>query len=770
VRNPDIFFSWDNNGFGESCCSDRGIILQIDNDSDFSSLVYGSGFRAGTSIESATLTLDIPPDTYYWRVRAQNETGGNWSETWSFILENTAPVCENITGPNRLRSRDGSSGFPRDEVTGLYNVIAHDVDLNPITYSWISNCRGSFQDVIESINIRFRGTNNGGYPEMKVVVGDPATGERSEFCNYTASDSWRIENCPLNQAASSIDIYYPNDNRTDRDLFVDYIELIYPDGNTRRIQSDANMLGGDKVIYDKEPTDLPFMEQLTDPYDGIHVEDGQTRMDEQGSLRFPVPLSFSAGRPPLGTCTLNVTAFDRENEASNTCNYTVNICGAYPSRVDKITPARDEQDVVFDPQITFDWNASLSEGSVCNLPVPAMSYTVYARTNPGITEADCPAADTSTYTALTNCTNINATTCAHDISTGFFIENEEYCWFVEADNGEYSINSSVWTFETEDPLLYNNWMTAVGGDIYVNEMNMQFPQPSDYIIGSDWDKPHAVYEDIGGVSAMFLSGLDSNFVSEDPDLGSSYWPQSQSGIWAESVAYTEIWPDNYNGTPPDAAVSLDGGNCSEIFQGPSGGLRPSQEVYRADYRCVLEAIDAVSSSEYRLQNPGTAVIYVTGSGELRLDSPFQRFNNPGNPHNVVFVTGPNVDVVIDKDLSLVNDPQKADRPLVEASFLVLGNFKFEGEVDLDPSVDHEINPDESVLVEGPVITKNLEANRNRGLPDAVTGNGGNGFPAEIISYNAHTLYGLTSQERGLGNRNSNYTNLFVVDLNWYIEE
>ena len=184
----------------------------------------------------------------------------------------------------------------------------------------------------------------------------------------------------------------------------------------------------------------------------------------------------------------------------------------------------------------------------------------------------------------------------------------------------------------------------------------------------------------------------------------------------------------------------------------NGALHPDN-TYKADVACVNSGIADVAGGNYSLAQDGAITLYVTGSGDLRFDN---RFISIDGDNRVLFVTGTGVNVKIAGSLDSGN-PTFVSPTLIEAAFVINGNIEFERKAG-DP--DPEINPDISIVVEGPIITRSVSFNRNRGST--------NYYPSEVIKYNPYYLYKLTSQERK--SMNGNYSGLFVVDVDWISEE
>jgi hypothetical protein len=781
VSNP-IDFNWTRGGWGESCCGGRGTRIQIDTQSDFSfpdaGNAYDSDVRDDFTEDSVELNLDFDPGVYYWRVRQYNQIGGHWSEPEVFRFENSPPECQSITGPTFLRW-PGASTLDTAGLAGMFNVEARDVDMNAMTYEWSSpDCAAELIEVpVDYFVVRARGREgDGAFPIMNVYIVDDA-GVRSPVgsCDGTTlTDSLENYTCDLNppQSIASVDIVYANDNDSgNRTMRVDWVGYYFVDGSNRRVQAESNADDGDHVFYDRARTNIPFMEQMTDPFDGMDVEDGTDRMDVNGSLRFPVPILFNTVSSG-SLCTLSVRAADRHGASDNNsiCNYPVDICGEPPGQAINGYPHN-----VFDFPLdgAFTWDPPPGGfGDIC-VGSETNTYTVYGRLKPP-GELFCPRwdnipeqpGDPDNYFAVPECTNMPASPNPSCDSSSFDVENADYCWYVVTSNGEYYAFSDVWTFETEHSLVGKNWFTTIGGDLYATGISgagggipMELPEPDDYAVNqigiNIWSPPfinHQINRFGVTIPTYSLSSLEMNINDLDPD--EEYSPESESDFFAENAYLSRTWPHDFDGEPPNDASGNDehGIWCVPIFSNTN--LDPNT-TYKMNVDCAQLGL---INTTYELSEDGVVVVYVTGSGDLRFDQEFKA-ENPNQ--RIVFVTGPGVNVIVDRTLS---SPDPVDigalNPLIEAAFVVAGEgnyFEFEG----TPDPDGPLGSDLSVIVEGPIIAKQVRLNRDRDLQ--------NYFPAEIVKYNSYYMHYLTQRERE-GDLGSDYTGLFITDTDWISEE
>ncbi len=425
-------------------------------------------------------------------------------------------------------------------------------------------------------------------------------------------------------------------------------------------------------------------------------------------------------------------------------------CGIAPGRATNPSPSDGATDVTIAP--TLSWDGPSDWGSACGMN-NNNRFTVYGQVKNGVCEGPG-----SGYSAIPSCTNLpeGTTSC---IDPFFNTSSTPYCWYVSTNNGtETTLSAStadeVWEFRTEEPITYTNWVTALFGDFYAGGLTEQYPSTTRYV--TPWNPPYAAYEkEPTSSDEPNVALITSNDTDITNDNGANeYNPGSQSNLSVEFANFEETWPASYRGTPPASAINLplNGGSCSDIFTG-STKLDP-YEVYEADASCMSEAINAVDGNPngYSLASDGYTVIFVTGSTNLEIDSPFTTSNDD---YRVVFVTGPNVSVQIDRNLKLATDPDFNSEPLIEAAFIVTKDLTIEGAAN-DSSIDLTTDPDGSIMVEGPLIARTVNFNRNRGLT--------NQYPSEIVKYNPNYIYNLTEQERT--SLKNNGSGLFVIDITW----
>ncbi len=417
------------------------------------------------------------------------------------------------------------------------------------------------------------------------------------------------------------------------------------------------------------------------------------------------------------------------------------VCGSNPgAATPPISPSDGEADVSL--PTTLSWTAPSDWGETCG--GPDNRYTVYAQLKGG---AACSDPGPSDYSPLAECTDLPDTTTS--CTPSFFgLRNQEYCWYVETNNGEFSTlsatsGSEVWEFKTEDPVTNQQWVTALYGDFYAGSIDMQFPGTASYV--APWNPPYLTYE--SGVKVPALASGDIDIVTDNLDV--NYFPESQSQFFVKHANFARAWPPNYKGDPPSNATELNS-DCDQIFT--SGNLDPGV-TYKANASCLNTAIVDAAGGNYQLDSDGVVTMYVTGSNDLRFDNEFQ---SGSVDQRVVFVTGSNVDVKIARSLNSGN-PTLASISLIEAAFVINKSIEFEG---VPVGTDPETDPDTSVVVEGPIITKNALFERNRALT--------NFYPSEIIKYNGDYIYKLTKQE--LDSNEGNYSGLFVIDVDWISEE
>ncbi|RLI67584.1 MAG: hypothetical protein DRO63_04410, partial [Candidatus Gerdarchaeota archaeon] len=98
--------------------------VQVDDNSDFSSIVYSTNIQA-TSI---TIPISLSDNTYYWRVRGKELFGGlgPWSVIWHFQVDGTPPPSPALVYPtNGLITNDNTPSFDWNPSSGanFYHIV-----------------------------------------------------------------------------------------------------------------------------------------------------------------------------------------------------------------------------------------------------------------------------------------------------------------------------------------------------------------------------------------------------------------------------------------------------------------------------------------------------------------------------------------------------------------------------------------------------------------------------------------------------------------------
>jgi hypothetical protein len=441
----------------------------------------------------------------------------------------------------------------------------------------------------------------------------------------------------------------------------------------------------------------------------INVGGGQygLTVDMSNVTTFPYPLNY---KWRVAACNNLGCGPDT---AANNFNW---LCGSAPTAPTNPQPANGAAGVI--PPITLRWTAPSSWGAACRI-ANAYTYNVRMAVKVGAT---CPAPSPTAYGLV--CSGLGAGNPNCPVST---TRDTPYCWYAVATNGTYYTASPVWEFRTENPVVYQNWMTTWAGDLYAGAVTMQMPDTVSYV--APWNPPHLTYERQPAQPATitdvsFITNGAANVATDNATAG--YSPLSQSNLWVRNANYKRTWPTNYEGAPPVTAIPLplSGSTCSTIFTG-SELLDPS-EIYQADVACIEDAIAAVESEPngYELAANGYAVIFVTGNDTLTIDSSFVTSNDS---FRVVFVTGSGVNVFIDRALGIATPaPVFPYQAQIEAAFIVANTYTIDG-IQADVSPNYLGAPDKTIIVEGPLVAKSVHFNRNRGVS--------NSNPAEMVKYN-----------------------------------
>jgi hypothetical protein len=105
--------------------------VQVDNDSDFSSIAYG--FSSTTS--SSATTTPLATDTYYWHVRVWVDSSwGPWSETWTFTV-----IPNDTTDPmvtiNQAAAQDDPTNASPINFTVVFSEVVTDFATGDVSLS-----------------------------------------------------------------------------------------------------------------------------------------------------------------------------------------------------------------------------------------------------------------------------------------------------------------------------------------------------------------------------------------------------------------------------------------------------------------------------------------------------------------------------------------------------------------------------------------------------------------------------------------------------------
>ena len=175
-------------------------------------------------------------------------------------------------------------------------------------------------------------------------------------------------------------------------------------------------------------------------------------------------------------------------------------------------------------------------------------------------------------------------------------------------------------------------------------------------------------------------------------------------------------------------------------------LDPSQvRVYRITNPALFDG----GGTTYNLRNTGVAVLYYTDSAHLRIDGPIT--SSAGNER--IFIVSTIAPIEIG---SLVGTavPTTGTLPQIQAGLITTAT----GANNVIRYLSNG-GTDRSIVVEGPVISKTVDMQRNLGFVN------NEAYPTNVYVYNYNYLYQLTRAER-----NSldvpNYSGLSVVDVSW----
>jgi hypothetical protein len=690
-----------------------------------------------THPSSCTREMGWTPDTAGWYVvypNVEDTAGGRctgrpytpsgWADCDPVNIEandidnvkvyvNDPPVCSAIRGPNQA---------PPDSVR-FYNVQASDANSHLVRmYNWTAS-GGQFVP-IQRIRIRARGDQYLGSPVMKVVRGNPSTGNHTQPCTFTVGNNWGIFTCELGGVnVSSLALIFDNDlyggPGMDRNLHVDYVEYDYISGGvtwTVTVQAEARETNGSYVIYDVGLGAAAF--------DGIDVDPAGTVLSDRvlmafnGALKLPI-----LWRAPstTGSRTLSVSTQD-DHHTGGTCSLSVNVCGVAPSPapVLQTPPNNDSIDIGLTPTINFTWTGVSSWGNSCT--TLTRSYEVWIKR-----PSD---ADFFRYDPCTRVGTNPATSCAVDSQTAMTAWGGDVPiqWRVRAANhatirdSTTYVDSTPFTFTLSDP--GEPWYTVIdNGDALSTSLGIRPPVN----VNANWNPSWLVR---GPQGAPFSTGnIDAVNISQSL-RNVRYIPSDILNFWPKPQVYQTF-------NPPAGATLI---SNSSAFN----NLNPNQVYYFTNPSFMGGTLN------YNLSSDGVAVIYYTGGTDLTLNNNIRV--SPANVNRrILLVTNRNVVVTSNPGIA---SPLPSSRPHIEMGIITGGNITFLGITGAQQGTDL------SIIVEGPMIVGGeLLFGRDRTLAT-----NGNSYPTEIIRYNYRFLHRLTTQERN--SPNPNYTGLFESKIIW----
>ncbi len=300
-------------------------------------------------------------------------------------------------------------------------------------------------------------------------------------------------------------------------------------------------------------------------------------------------------------------------------------------------------------------------------------------------------------------------------------------------------------------IAQNPWFTSLYSDVYGgNGISQTVPAPplspstfSGYL--GDW---FAVSTNANKSYAFTASGgaLNINGIGRS---GRIY--KTMSGTISETrggfamrmpFSVDKMWPSEYiNLTlPTHGLVTLINDKSALNTINPS-----SVRVYRITKPDLFDS----AGTTYNLTSPGTAVLYYTDTTPLKING---RIISSAADERI-FIVSTSAPIEIAPSIG-IGTPTTSTPPHIQAGLIttVTGannviKYLTNGSTDI------------SVVVEGPVISKRVDMQRNIGNVNSEM------YPSNIHIYNSQYLYRLTRQER-YSMDIPNYSGLSVVDIDW----
>lgn len=461
------------------------------------------------------------------------------------------------------------------------------------------------------------------------------------------------------------------------------------------------------------------VDDSNDPADACPAIRGGPYTNKSGSLPYNTSswnASSSVTLSDTGYCWYILASNGPRGSLSSVNKFVTECLTSPPSTPTGLLPVNKTTDVDTE-DITLSWNAVSNWGEVC-AETRANTYILYITVDDSNDPADaCPTAGSSYYGESLGATSWDA--------SGFVaLPNTGYCWYIQASNGPRSSYSSINKFITYNPLLDQNWFTALGGDVFSGSgINIEFPE----VFVADWDPVKMGYT-VGSVVSSFIA--NGNISPGGDDI-------TEDNTWAKMAGFSEIWPASYETlNVPTHSEVVAVTSCSDFFNSDID----ASKIYSASSNCIRAAL-ANSGGNYSVSGDGIAIVYVDGYFTIESD-----LVPVSSSDGLILVSNDGISITSSSSFG-VDLPTKTWPPNLDLA-IISDRLAF---------TDNGTDTDLSIIVNGVYMAKDLVLNRNRG-PDNI-------YPAEIFKYDYKYMYAISKMEREHPDI-LNFTGLSTIDIDW----
>ncbi len=269
------------------------------------------------------------------------------------------------------------------------------------------------------------------------------------------------------------------------------------------------------------------------------------------------------------------------------------------------------------------------------------------------------------------------------------------------------------------------WFTSIAGDVYggctecADAISLGLP-----------------INPLGGFANYLIDSVGSVFSRSDMSVkdadGNDHY--SANNEYNAEFVSSNFWPKTMQFSSSAHSQSITGSVCENIFN----GVLDAGKSYGLTRECLQKGIDNLSG-DYEVDGDGFAVLFVEADGtSIDIDKEIKSQND----NRILIVSEEVIDITSEIGY---DSPTSSSSPNIELGLISEQSINFNSGGDNDTTI----------IVEGPIVTKNgvINFNRDRGLSNA--------YPAEVVVYNPLYLTAFELEEHpGLGIVNILWTSGF----------